>query len=191
MRCWGDGDPLLADYHDREWGRPVRDERGLYERVCLEGFQAGLSWRLVLARREALREAYAGFDPDVVAGFDDAHVEALGTDARLIRNRAKLAAPVRNAHAVLGLRVTGRPLPEVVSAYRSGLRPAPPKERADVPTTSPESVGLSRELKRAGMVFVGPTTCYALMQATGLVNDHLLGCDSRQPVQDAQDAASA
>lgn len=184
-RCFGDGDPLYERYHDSEWGRPRWDERALYEKVCLEGFQAGLSWLVVLRKREALRAAFAGFDPDRVAGF--AGVEHLLGDAALIRSRAKLAACLRNARATVALREAGGLVALVRAA---GALPSPRYARwSDVPAHTTASAELARRLRRSGFTFVGPTTCYALLQACGLVNDHLRGCPVRAEVEAERRAA--
>jgi DNA-3-methyladenine glycosylase I len=177
-RCFGDGDPQMAAYHDDEWGRPVRDEAGLFERLCLEAMQSGLSWAIVLRKRDGMREAFAGFAPDAVARFGDADVQRLLGDVRVIRNRRKIEAVVTNARATLALREQGRPLQELVWSFRPEPGPAP-ATLADVPAFTGESRALAKELKRAGFVFVGPTTIYAAMQATGLVNDHVAGCPVR------------
>jgi DNA-3-methyladenine glycosylase I len=170
---WASVDPLLRDYYDTEWGMPVRDERGMFERLSLEAFQSGLSWATILRKRPAFREAFAGFDPEVVATYGDADVERLMADAGIVRNRAKVTAAVRNARAALEL-------PDGLSALLWSFAPAGPRPRpqtlADVPATSPESVAMARELKRRGFAFVGPTTAYALMQATGMVDDHVATC---------------
>jgi DNA-3-methyladenine glycosylase I len=181
MRCFGDGDPLYERYHDEEWGRPVRDERGLFERMSLEAFQSGLSWLTILRKREAFRAAFAGFDPDAVARFGDADVERLLADAGIVRNRAKIEATIANARATVALREEEGPaLPELIwHRYRPAPREAPPRTLADLPSQTPETVALARELKRRGFRFVGPTTLYALMQACGVVNDHLTGCSVR------------
>ena len=177
-RCFGDGDPLYEAYHDQEWGRPQTSEQALYEKVCLEGFQAGLAWITVLRKRAALREGLAGFDPDVVAELD---VEPLLTDARLIRSGPKLRACVTNARATLALRPSGG-LPALL--WAAAQVPSPAYERwSDVPASTPASAGLARDLKRAGFVFVGPTTVYSLLQACGLVDDHLTGCPVRPSVE--------
>jgi len=182
-RCFGTGDPLYERYHDLEWGRPQTTERALYEKVCLEGLQAGLAWITVLRKREALREAFAGFDPDAVAELD---VEPLLGDARLIRSRPKLRACVTNARATLALRAAGG-LPALL--WRSAQVPSPPYARwQDVPASTPASAALAQALKRAGFVFVGPTTVYALLQACGLVGDHLTGCPVRGEVEAARAA---
>jgi DNA-3-methyladenine glycosylase I len=174
MRCFGDGDPLYERYHDEEWGVPVRDERGLFERISLEAFQSGLSWITILRKRDAFRAAFAGFDPEAVARFDDADVARLLDDAGIVRNRAKIEATIANARATVALRATGRSLVDLVWAHA----PAPRSRRlaGGIPATTPESVALARELKANGFRFVGPTTAYAAMQACGLVDDHLAGC---------------
>ena len=178
MRCFGDGDPVYERYHDEEWGRPQRSEQALYEKVCLEGFQAGLAWITVLRKREALRAAFAGFDPEAVAGLD---VEPLMADAGLIRSGPKLRACVRNAQATLALRESGG-LSELL--WSRAQVPAPTYDRwADVPASTEDSAQLAKELKRAGFAFVGPTTVYSLMQACGLVGDHLVGCPVRDEVE--------
>ncbi len=181
-RCrWPGQDPLYVRYHDEEWGVPVRGERALFERITLEAFQSGLSWITVLRKRAAFREAFAGFDPVPVSRFTlDDRAELLA-NAAIIRNRAKIDATIRNASAVLRVR-------EGVNGGLDGLiwsfapdkpRPAP-KTVADIPSVSPESVALAKELKRRGFSFVGPTTAYASMQACGLVDDHLSGCLARR-----------
>jgi DNA-3-methyladenine glycosylase I len=183
VRCrWGAGDARYREYHDTEWGRPVTDERGLYEKLCLEALQSGLSWALILRKRDDIRAALAGFDPDAVAAFGPEEVETLMQDARVIRNRRKLEAIVRNAQATVALR-DDTPLPELVWSFRPGKPPRPPRSYADLPATTDESKQLARELKRRGFAFVGPTTVYATMQAVGLVNDHLDGCFVRDDVE--------
>jgi DNA-3-methyladenine glycosylase I len=180
-RCWESADPAYNRYHDEEWGRPVFDERGLYERFCLEGFQSGLSWLTILRKREAFRTAFAGFDPDRVAEFGEPDVERLLGDAGIVRHRGKIEAAIANARAVLELRAEGRPLPEVVWAYRSdGWAP---RTKEDWRSTTPDSEALSKELRKAGFRFVGPTTVYAAMQACGVVNDHLADCFVRDEVE--------
>ena len=179
MRCFGDGDPLYEAYHDTEWGRPQLSEQQLYEKLCLEGFQSGLSWITVLRKRAALREALAGFDPAAVAGLD---VEPLLGDARLIRSLPKLRACVTNARATLALRAGGG-LPALVREHVS-WSPAP-RDGSAIPASTPASTALARQLKRSGFTFVGPVTTYSMLQACGLVGDHLAGCDVRAEV-DAQ-----
>ena len=178
-RCFGDGDPLFERYHDEEWGFPVLDERGLFERLSLEAFQSGLSWRTILTKREAFRDAFAGFDPDTVARFGEADVERLLANASIVRNRAKIGATVANARAAVTLRAAGEPLDAVIRAHAPEPRDPPPATWADVPSTTPAAVALARELKRRGFRFVGATTLYALMQACGVVDDHLADCPVR------------
>jgi DNA-3-methyladenine glycosylase I len=184
-RCFGDGDPLYETYHDEEWGFPVTDERGLFERLCLEGFQSGLAWITILRKRPAFREAFAGFEPDAVARFDGADVERLMGDAGIVRNRAKIEATIANARATVDLRDDGTPLSELIWAHRPEPRPAP-KSLADIPAQLPEAAALAKALKRAGFRFVGPTTVYAAMQACGLVNDHIATCPARPRAEAAQ-----
>jgi DNA-3-methyladenine glycosylase I len=183
-RCrWGDSSDEYRRYHDAEWGRPVLDERGLYEKLCLEALQSGLSWALILRKREGLREAFAGFDPEVVAGLD---VQPLLKDERVIRNRQKLEAIVQNAKATVAMR-DDVPLPELVWSFRRRNLRAP-RSYADMVSLSPESTELAKELKRRGFAFVGPTTVYSTMQAVGVVNDHLSGCFVRSEVEAARRA---
>jgi DNA-3-methyladenine glycosylase I len=180
MRCFGDGDPLYERYHDEEWGRPVTDERGLFERMALEGFQSGLSWLTILRKRDAFRTAFAGFEVDAVARFTERDVERLLADAGIVRNRAKIEATIANAKATSALLDGGPTLPELIwERYRPPPRAAPPLTWAEVPSQTPETVALSKELKRRGFRFVGPTTLYALMQACGVVDDHLADCQVR------------
>jgi DNA-3-methyladenine glycosylase I len=188
-RCFGDGDTLMERYHDEEWGFPVLDERGLFERMSLEAFQSGLSWRTILAKRDAFRAAFAGFDADEVARFDDADVARLLADAAIVRNRAKLEATIANAVATVALRAGGESLDALVCAHAPSAGEAAPNSWAEVPATGPETVVLARELKRRGFRFVGPTTLYALMQACGVVDDHLAGCSARPAVERAREAA--
>lgn len=171
---WAGGDPLYVAYHDDEWGRPVRDDRRLFEKLCLEGFQAGLSWLTILRKRERFRVAFAGFDPAVVAAFDDADEARLMGDAGIVRNRAKISATIANARAMLQV----DSLAELVWSFAPPPAPAP-RSPADVPATTPQSIALSQALRREGFRFVGPTTVYAFMQSMGLVNDHLAGCAAR------------
>jgi len=174
---WAAADPLLRDYYDTEWGMPVRDERGVFERLSLEAFQSGLSWRTILVKRPAFREAFADFRPEAVAAFGDEDVARLLADARIVRNRAKILATINNARATVALRdaddVDGG-LAGLVWSYRPEATPAP-RTLAEVPTRSPESEALARRLKRLGFRFVGPTTAFALMEAIGIVDTHLVG----------------
>ena len=168
---WAATDPLLREYYDTEWGMPVTDEQGMFERVCLEGFQVGLSWRLILQKREALRAAFHRFDPDAVAGMS---IEHLLDDAGLVRNRRKLEAAVKNAQATLALREEGTHLGGFVWSYQPAHTPVP-RTMAEVPTRSPESEQLAKDLKKRGFTFVGPVTMYALMESTGIIDTNLVG----------------
>ncbi|TML12837.1 MAG: DNA-3-methyladenine glycosylase I [Actinobacteria bacterium] len=188
-RCWTTNDPAYNAYHDQEWGRPVLDERALLERLCLEGFQSGLSWLTILRKRENFRAAFAGFDPERVARFGKRDVERLLRDAGIVRHRGKIEASIANARGTLALRSAGTPLEELVWAHRSKKRRSAPKSLRDLPATTPESNALSKELKRAGFRFVGPTTVYAAMQACGVVNDHIARCFVRAEVQREIEAA--
>ena len=187
-RCWSTTDELYLAYHDEEWGRPVTDERGLLERLCLEGFQSGLSWLTILRKRENFRVAFAGFDPEAVARFGARDVTRLLKDAGIVRHRGKIEAAIANARGTLTLRGAGTPLEELVWRHRPQRRRAAPKSFKDLAATTPESAALSKELKRAGFRFVGPTTVYAAMQACGIVNDHLAACFVRRQVQREIDA---
>ncbi|GAB2974237.1 DNA-3-methyladenine glycosylase I [Amycolatopsis acidiphila] len=173
-RCpWGNTAPDYAVYHDTEWGVQLHGRDALYERLCLEAFQSGLSWITILRKREAFRRAFAQFVPEKVAEFGEDDVARLLADAAIIRNRAKIRAAITNARAVAEL---DRPLDELLWSF-APTDPRPrPRAMADVPATTPESKAMARELKKRGFAFVGPTTCYALMQATGMVDDHLEGC---------------
>lgn len=172
-RCpWAGSAPEYVDYHDSEWGRPVRTDDGLFERLTLEAFQSGLAWITILRKRPAFRQAFAGFRIGKVAAFGEADRERLLADAGIVRNRAKIDAALRNARVAAEL---PGGLAALIWSYAPAPRPRP-RLLADVPATSPESVALAKELKRRGLRFVGPTTAYALMQAAGLVDDHLAGC---------------
>ena len=175
LRCpWGVSTPDYEAYHDQEWGRPVRDDAGLFERLTLEAFQSGLSWLTILRKREAFRSAFRGFDPAAVAAFDETDRERLLADAGIVRNRAKIDAAIGNARALLGL---DDPFADLLWSFAPDAATRPrPRSVADIPAKSTESTAMSKELKRRGFVFVGPTTAYALMQATGMVDDHLVGC---------------
>ncbi|MEH0111250.1 DNA-3-methyladenine glycosylase I [Tersicoccus sp. MR15.9] len=174
---WAATDPLLRSYYDTEWGLPVRDERGLFERLSLEAFQSGLSWATILRKRPAFRAAFADFDPDTVAGFGDADVERLLADAGIVRNRAKILATIGNAGATVALREDGG-LPALVWSFRPDVTPQP-RTIAEIPTTSPESRALSAALRARGFRFVGPTTMFALMEAVGIVDTHLVDSHRR------------
>jgi DNA-3-methyladenine glycosylase I len=188
-RCFGDGDPVFERYHDEEWGFPVLDERGLFERLSLEAFQSGLSWRTILLKRDAFRAAFAGFEPDAVAAYADGDVARLLADDAIVRNRAKIEATLANARATVELRAAGDPLDALVRAHAPEAATRAPASWADVPASTPGSAALARELKGRGFRFVGPTTLYALMQACGLVDDHLAGCPARPAVERARQAA--
>ena len=182
VRCWQSSDPDYVRYHDEEWGRPVRDERGVYERLCLEGFQSGLSWLTILRKRPAFRLAFDGFDPARVARFGEADVARLLGDAGIVRHRGKIEAAIANARATVALRPSGEPLHELFWAHRPAVHPAPATP-ADWRSETPESAALAKRLRGAGFRFVGPTTVYAAMQACGVVNDHLAGCFVRDEVE--------
>ncbi|WP_093181434.1 DNA-3-methyladenine glycosylase I [Sanguibacter gelidistatuariae] len=170
--AWASLDPMLREYYDTEWGLPVRDEGGLYERISLEAFQAGLSWATILRKRPAFRAAFASFDPDAVARFDDDDVARLLADAGIVRNRAKILATITNARATIALREDGG-LVELVWSYQPSVTPAP-RSHEEIPTRSPESLALSKALRVRGFAFVGPTTMHALMEAVGIIDTHLV-----------------
>ncbi len=173
VRCgWAEGSDLYRDYHDQEWGQPLRGAVPLFERMTLEAFQSGLSWLIILRKRDNFRAAFNGFDFTTVAEYDESDVARLMADAGIVRNRAKINATIANARAVAELDVD---LSDLLWSFAPPSR-ARPKTMADVPATSPESVAMAKELKRRGFRFVGPTTAYALMQATGMVDDHLATC---------------
>jgi DNA-3-methyladenine glycosylase I len=183
-RCaWGASTPDYAAYHDEEWGRPVLDDDRLFEKLCLEAFQSGLAWITILRKRDNFRAAFAGFSIEAVARFGDRDVERLMADAGIVRNRAKIDAAIANARAAVELRAGGETLTDVIWSHRPSGRRAAPKGWGDIPATTPESAALAKELKRRGFRFVGPTTAYALMQACGLVNDHMAGCWVRAEVE--------
>jgi DNA-3-methyladenine glycosylase I len=175
--AWAAVDPLLQEYYDTEWGMPVRDERGLFERISLEAFQSGLSWATILRKRPAFRAAFDGFSPDTVAKYDERDVERLMGDAGIVRNRRKIEAAITNARATVALRSSGG-LVELVWSHRPATTPAP-TSYDEVPTSSPESVALSKALRSHGFTFVGPTTMYALMEAVGIVDTHLVDSHRR------------
>lgn len=177
IRTWGSGDALLSAYYDDEWGRPVVTESGLYERLSLEAFQSGLSWVTILRKRPAFRAAFADFDPERVAAYTSQDVERLMQDASIVRNRRKIEATVTNARATLHLREDGG-LPTLLWSYRPERTPLP-RTPAEVPSTSAESIALSKDLKRRGFAFVGPTTVHAMMEAVGIVDTHLLSSHRR------------
>ncbi len=175
--AWASVDPMLREYYDNEWGMPVRDEQGLYERISLEGFQAGLSWATILRKRPAFRAAFEDFDPELVALFTDADVERLMLDAGIVRNRLKIQATITNARATLALRDDGG-LVDFVWGFQPTATPRP-SSLDQVPTTSAESIALSKALRKKGFAFVGPTMMFALMEAIGMVDTHLLDSHRR------------
>ncbi|MEX0913930.1 MAG: DNA-3-methyladenine glycosylase I [Demequina sp.] len=177
VRCFGGDDPLYTAYHDHEWGHPVRGDNAIYERIVLEGFQSGLSWLTILRKRENFRAAFAGFDADAVAQFTDDDVERLLADEGIVRNRLKIESALTNARATVALQADGGSLTDLVWSHAPDVpRTSPPTTWQDVPASTEESKALAKDLKSHGFVFVGPTTMYALMQACGLVNDHIDGC---------------
>jgi DNA-3-methyladenine glycosylase I len=190
-RCWWAGDdPLYIAYHDREWGFPVDDDYRLFEKLCLEGFQSGLSWRTILGKREAFREVFAGFDFVRVARFTDRDIDRLVGNAAIVRHRGKIESTRNNARRAAEIVAEHGSL----AAYFWSFEPKPvqrrrlSREALEQMSTSPESIALSKDLKRRGFTFVGPTTVYAFMQAMGLVNDHVNGCAIREPVERARAA---
>jgi DNA-3-methyladenine glycosylase I len=182
-RCfWGASSPEYERYHDEEWGRPVSDDRGLYERMVLEGFQSGLSWITILRKRENFRSAFAGFEIEKVARFNERDIRRLLNDAGIVRHRGKIEAAINNAKAAAAMHTGGESLGELVWSHKPKGRRRAPRTIDDLPPTTPESTALAKELKRRGFRFVGPTTAYATMQACGIVNDHLAGCYVRAEV---------
>ena len=172
-RCfWGGGSPEYIAYHDTEWGRPIRTDQGMYERLTLEAFQSGLSWLTILRKREAFRAAFAGFDIDAVAAFTADDEARLMADAGIVRNRAKIDAALHNARVAVTL---PDGLAKVLWSFAPEPRPRP-ATRADIPAVTPESTAMAKDLKKRGFRFIGPTTAYALMQATGMVDDHVASC---------------
>ena len=182
VRCaWGDSAPEYRAYHDTEWGWPVTDDRRLFEKLCLEGFQSGLSWLTILRKREAFRSAFAGFDFEQVARFGEADVERLLGDAGIIRHRGKIEATINNARRAVEMVEAEGSIAAFVWSFEPDRKTGPSGA-----SETAESRALAKELKRRGWRFVGPTTVYAFMQALGLVNDHLEGCDAREPVERAR-----
>jgi DNA-3-methyladenine glycosylase I len=185
-RCgWCLSAPDYVAYHDDEWGRPVTDDVALYEKICLEGFQSGLSWLTILRKRDGFRRAFAGFDPEAVARFGERDVERLLGDAGIVRHRGKIEATIANAAATLRAKEEHGSLAELVWSFeppRRGRRA--PRTLGDLPSVTPESKALSKALKRLGFRFVGPTTAYAAMESLGLVNDHLAGCHARRACEE-------
>lgn len=182
LRCaWCGQDDTYVTYHDLEWGVPVHDDRRLFEKLCLEGFQAGLSWLTILRKRPAFREAFADFEPEILARFTEGDIDRLMSNPLIVRHRGKIAATITNARAYLDLVEREGSLAQVVWSFAESDPPAPFTE-ADVRQTSPASHALARRLIAAGFRFIGPTTAYAFMQSMGIVNDHLVGCFRRAMV---------
>ncbi|KQV24747.1 MULTISPECIES: DNA-3-methyladenine glycosylase I [unclassified Microcella] len=177
-RCgWAGDDPEYRRYHDEEWGRELRGDRALFEKLSLEAFQSGLSWITVLKRREGFRAAFAGFEPEAVAAFDETDADRLMNDVGIIRNRAKISATIANAQVIAPwVRDEPGALDALIWSHAPAHRAARPRSLGELPATTPESIELARALKARGLRFVGPTTAYALMQSAGLVDDHLDGC---------------
>ena len=189
VRCWWPGDDAdYVAYHDREWGRPVTDDDRLFEKLCLEGFQAGLSWLTILRKRDNFRAAFCGFDIAAVAGFGPQDVERLLGDAGIVRHRGKIASAVNNARRAGELIEESGSLAAYIWGWEPEAEPDPPTSKSDLPASTPESTALAKDLKRRGWSFVGPTTVYAFMQSMGLVNDHIAGCFAR-PECEAERAA--
>jgi DNA-3-methyladenine glycosylase I len=183
-RCWwGAASPEYVRYHDDEWGRPVTDDRGIYERLVLEGFQSGLSWLTILRKRDNFRAAFANFEIEAVAGFGERDVKRLLADAGIVRHRGKIEAAIANARAAAALDGS---LAELIWSFAPAGRRRAPRSLEELPAITPESTALSKELKKRGFRFVGPTTAYATMQACGLVNDHIAGCCVRADVEKAR-----
>ena len=175
-RCWWCGtDPLYVAYHDHEWGRHLPNDAAIFEKLCLEGFQSGLSWLTILRKRDNFRAAFAGFDIDRVAAFDSSDVDRLLGDAGIVRHRGKITSAINNARRAAALIEEVGSLHDYVERYRSTRRPGIAAGES-IPTQSPESVAMSKDLKRRGWTFVGATTMYAFIQSSGLVDDHIVGC---------------
>ncbi|MBK5221539.1 MAG: DNA-3-methyladenine glycosylase I [Acidimicrobiia bacterium] len=188
-RCWwGTSPDIYVDYHDTEWGRPVLDDDRLYEKMCLEGFQAGLSWLTILNKRKSFRAAFAGFRIADVAAFDERDVDRLLADAGIVRHRGKIEAAIGNARAALEVQESEGSLAALVWSFEPSS--APPLTMAEVLAVTPDSTAMSKELKKRGFRFVGPTTMHALMQAMGLVNEHIDGCWVRDEVEAERQAAA-
>jgi|SRR5437879_5628475 len=189
-RCWwGAGDPLYRRYHDTEWGRPVSDDRRLFEKLSLEGFMSGLSWLTILRKRDSFRQAFAGFDPEVIARFDQDDEERLLADPGIVRNRAKVAATINNARRYGDLTAEFGSLAAYVWGFEPPARPRPPDHAALMQVKfSPEAAAVSKDLRGRGWAFVGPTTVHSFMQAMGLINDHLAGCRFAAEVEEQRRA---
>ena len=192
-RCsWATSTPDYVAYHDDEWGRPVADDVRIYEKICLEGFQSGLSWLTILRKREGFRRAFAGFDPEVVASFGSRDTERLLGDASIVRHRGKIEATIANARATLEAQERHGSLASVVWSFEPRRRGRPvPRQLGDIEAKTVESTALSKELSKLGFRFVGPTTAYAAMQSLGLVNDHVSGCHVRSACEQDRRAIKA
>jgi DNA-3-methyladenine glycosylase I len=178
-RCWWCGDdPLYVRYHDEVWGKPMHGDRELFEMLTLESFQSGLAWITILRKQEGFRAAFSEWDIEAIAAYGDADVERLMADASIVRNRAKIEATLANARATMALWDAGETLDDVLWSFAPPPRPAP-ADRSEIPPVTAESTAMAKELKKRGFRFFGPTTAYALMQAAGLVNDHVADCDFR------------
>jgi DNA-3-methyladenine glycosylase I len=177
-RCWGDEDPQMARYHDEEWGVPVHDDQALFEHLILDAFQAGLSWSLILGKREAFRAAFDGFDPEKVSEYGESDVARLMGDAGIVRNQGKIRAAIHNARMVRRIQVEFGSFDDYIWGFTGHRTLRGPRAESweEVPNTSPEAEAMSRDLKKRGLKFVGPTICYAFMQAVGMVDDHQVGC---------------
>lgn len=181
VRCgWCGTDSDYVDYHDNEWGRRVTDDTAVFEKLCLEGFQSGLSWITILRKRESFRRAFKGFDPAAVARFGARDIKRLLADASIVRHRGKIEATINNARMTLSMQKKHESLADLVWSFAPTRKPRVPKKLADLKSATPESIALSKELRGRGFKFVGPTTMHAAMQSLGLVNDHLSGCHIRQ-----------
>lgn len=187
-RCWWPGeDELYVRYHDQEWGRPVTDDCRLFEKICLEGFQSGLSWLTILRKRDNFRKAFKDFDPKVVARFEARDVQRLLKDAGIVRHRGKIESTVNNAKRALGLIEEHGSLAAYFWSWEPDAKSRPKRiARGTITSTTDRSIALSKDLKMRGWTFVGPTTCYAFMQAMGLVNDHVEGCCVRREIEHAR-----
>jgi DNA-3-methyladenine glycosylase I len=177
-RCWGTGDPLMAPYHDLEWGVPVRDDQLLYEHLTLDSFQAGLSWRTILYKREAFRRAFDGFDPERIARYGERDVARLLLDPGIVRNRQKVAAAIANARVFVAMKEVGESFSDFLWSFTGGktLFGKSARRWEEIPAHSPESDAMTQALRQRGFRFVGTTICYAFMQAVGIVDDHMVGC---------------
>ncbi len=185
IRCgWAGTDPLYVAYHDDEWGVPVHDDQELFDRLMLEGFQAGLSWITILRKRENFHTAFDGWDSEIISRYGEADIARLLADPGIIRNRLKINGAVRNAQAYLAIRDAGESFSELLWSFVGGEPIVnQPVQLGDVPVSTPEAAAMSKELKRRGFTFVGPTICYAFMQSAGLVDDHIVGCVSKPTMQ--------